>query len=313
MREYVITSLENHLFFCRIMKEHALFLAASFPSGESNYIKKADWYRDQFENVLKSVVQIADGKVRAEVLCSGEVFTEYTETAEQQTQNLTGIPIDIQITWIQKRLRAGLWESPNREVLLQVRDLNQKVLQLLNGLIALKESIIRDVTMGNLFTTNYPLLIEHILREAKWYRQVIMNIENRRTAGNNRCRANCMISGSHEFNISFRNGEVFWNQIMMEHAQFIRGLLNPTECQLIEAADGFVKKYCDLLEEARQQDCRVDDTMRQRALIITEKYRDFKAAGTKGVSECRIRSVILPLLTDHVLREANHYLRLLKG
>ena len=26
---------------------------------------------------------------------------------------------------------------------------------------------------------------------------------------------------------------------------------------------------------------------------------------------CQIRSVILPLLADHVLREANHYLRLL--
>ena len=38
----------------------------------------------------------------------------------------------------------------------------------------------------------------------------------------------------------------------------------------------------------------------------------FKAAGTKGIQSCEIRSVILPLLADHVLREANHYIRLLK-
>lgn len=31
-----------------------------------------------------------------------------------------------------------------------------------------------------------------------------------------------------------RNLEIFWNQIMMEHAEFIRGLLDPTECELIE-------------------------------------------------------------------------------
>ena len=39
---------------------------------------------------------------------------------------------------------------------------------------------------------------------------------------------------------------------------------------------------------------------------------DFKAAGAKGITGCDIRSIILPLLADHVLREANHYLRLLK-
>lgn len=30
-----------------------------------------------------------------------------------------------------------------------------------------------------------------------------------------------------------RETEVFWNQIMMEHAQFIRGLLDPTENDLL--------------------------------------------------------------------------------
>ena len=52
--------------------------------------------------------------------------------------------------------------------------------------------------------------------------------------------------------------------------------------------------------------------MTASSLEKTVKLRDFKAAGTKGIQECKIRSVILPLLADHVLREANHYIRLLK-
>lgn len=44
----------------------------------------------------------------------------------------------------------------------------------------------------------------------------------------------------------------------------------------------------------------------------TEKYQKFKTAGTIGINDCKIKSVILPLLADHVLREANHYLRILK-
>lgn len=49
-----------------------------------------------------------------------------------------------------------------------------------------------------------------------------------------------------------------------------------------------------------------------KTIEITKLYRDFKAAGTSGIIGCDIRSIILPLLADHILREANHYLRILK-
>lgn len=55
------------------------------------------------------------------------------------------------------------------------------------------------------------------------------------------------------------------------------------------------------------------DSLTKQTLRTTEKYRDFKAAGTAGITECGIRSIILPLLADHVLREANHYLRILEA
>lgn len=99
---------------------------------------------------------------------------------------------------------------------------------------------------------------------------------------------------------------------MMEHAQFIRGLLDPTECELMETADGFAEDYCRLLKEARQQDRKAMNALTERTLQTTKKYQQFKTAGTEGITGCEIRSVILPLLADHVLREANHYLRILE-
>ena len=114
------------------------------------------------------------------------------------------------------------------------------MLQSLNGLISFKEEVLKEMTTCRLYTTNYPLLIEHILREAKLYRQIIVELENKGR-----------ISVP-----DLRNTEIFWNQIMMEHAQFIRGLLDPTECELIETADGFAEDYCRLLEEAKEQERR---------------------------------------------------------
>lgn len=297
MKEYVTLSLETHLFFGRIMKEHALFLLVGFPAGETEMRKRADWFRKEFEDGLRKAVQLSDGIVGEAVLESGEIVTEFTHKAERQTERLTGVPIDSRITEAEQKLRCGCKFMPDRALVQNVRMLNRKMLSLLNGLIEFKERILREVKECRLYTTNYPLLIEHILREARLYRQMVLELEQRGRISSK----------------DMRETERFWNQIMMEHAQFIRGLLDPTECELIETAEEFAEDYCRLLKEAKEQDARAMDEMRGKSIITTEAYRQFKTAGTEGIVGCRIRSVILPLLADHVLREANHYLRVLEG
>ncbi|MGN1156302.1 MAG: DUF2935 domain-containing protein, partial [Agathobacter sp.] len=221
--------------------------------------------------------------------------TEFTIPAEQRTEALSGVSIDSRISQQEQKLRPGFSPREGREIMWEVNRLNQRAIRLLDGFIAFKERILEEVRRGRLFTANYPLLIEHILREARLYRASIGEImSNRRPSYKN-----------------LRATEEFWNQIMMEHALFIRGLLDPTEEELIETADKFAKEYQLLLEKARQQ----EDTalgLTEATLNETMRYRDFKAAGTEGILNREIASIILPLLADHVLREANHYIRLLE-
>lgn len=295
MSNFVTMSLETHLFFARIMKEHSLFLQAGFqPPGEF-FRRRADWYRRRWENFLRRVVRVSNEIVGEEVLCSGEIVTEFTEKAERQTSRLTGISIDGAITEAEYRLRAGCCGQENSQMTRMVRQLNNEALQLLNGLIELKQNILENVDNCSLFTVNYPLLIEHIIREAKLYRSTVEELSEHGEL----CPA-CQ-----------KAMEAFWNRIMMEHALFIRGLLDPSEEELIETADEFAKDYRELLEQARAKDSCTMDEMTKKTIKETMKYRDFKAAGTKGITSCEISSLLLPLLADHVLREANHYLRIL--
>lgn len=294
MNRYVVNSLELHLFFGRIMKEHAFFLRAGFTPAEPECGEKAEYYRKEFEDLLCKAVEMSDGIVSREVLSSGEIVTQFTFLAEKQTQRFTGIPIDRKITDCELRLKcAGNQITVTNELQRKVRQLNRRALKLLDGLIAFKEEVLCSVLQGELFTVNYPLLIEHILREAKLYRKFLGGLEREG-----------MIPRQ-----TMRETECFWNQIMMEHAQFIRGLLDPCEKELFCAADDFADKYCELLEASRSAH---SSTMTAQALEETVKFRDFKAAGTEGIQQCKIRSIILPLLADHVLREANHYIRLLQ-
>ncbi len=226
MKDYAVISLELHLFFIRIMKEHSLFLEAGFQIKDSACIKKAGWFREQFEKILGEVVQLSDGLVGCGVLKSQEVVTDFTRQSEKKTSQLTGIPIDTCITVREEKLTAGSGCS-SRQTRNEVRMLNQKVLHLLNGLIEFKEGILADMEGCRLFAANYPLLIKHIIREAKLYRSFLSELERRGT-----------ISAK-----SMRETEMFWNQIMMEHALFIRGLLDPSEEELIATADEFAGDY----------------------------------------------------------------------
>lgn len=267
MKIYVKLSLETHLFFGRIMKEHALFLQASFPSCETKYIERADRFRTEFEDCLRETVRLSNGIVGCDVLDSGEVVTEFTLRAEKETGRLTCIDIDPDITEAEKKLRSGRNIQVSRMILRQVQALNRRIFQLLNNFIKFKEKILRDVLDCRLYTSNYPLLIEHITREAKLYRSILLELKQKGRISEE----------------DLKSTEMFWNQVMMGHALFIRGLLDPTEEELIEAADGFADDYRRLLDEAKKQDCRTQDEMTREALKKTEQYRDFKAAGAKGI------------------------------
>lgn len=290
---YVAKSLELHLFFGRIMKEHSLFLKAGFTPVNLNFSAKVECYKNEFEKLLSRAVTLSNGIISEKVLNSGEIVTEFTLTAERQTEKLTGIHINRNITKRELNLSScNCHKIANKFG--QVKNLNQTALRLLNGLITLKEEILYKVLNCQMFTMNYPLLIEHILREAKLYRKYVQMLET---------------DGEIDMQ-SMKEVECFWNQIMMEHALFIRGLLDPSETELINSADAFAADYSALLNSCHNAQNRV---LTVDSITETRKFRDFKTAGAKGIESCQIRSLILPLLADHVLREANHFIRILEN
>jgi hypothetical protein len=296
--DFIKQSLALHLFFGRIMKEHSFFLEAGFTSKDSNLAEQADTFRRAFDRMMNEVVALSDGVVDQEVLNSGEVITPYTLQAEQATIFLTGVPLATNITRAEANLfGGGMVRNPALER--RVHALNERAISLVSGLIKFKTRLLSDVLACKLFTVNYPLLIEHILREAKLYLATIQKLQSRTDIN--------LEQEAYE-------QEAFWNRIMAEHAKFIRGLLDPSENELIMTANNFGNQFDALTAEALQAMNRTISLSQvtSDSLAATQQIRDFKEAGTQGLINCKIKSIIIPLLGDHVLREANHFLRLLR-
>lgn len=297
--EFIKQSLGLHLFFDRIMKEHSLFLAAGFTQKDTNLISQADSFRIQFDNLLMEAVSLSNGVVCPGILQSGEVITPYTLNAEMITAYFTGVNIPTGITSTETGLMGNATPAVNPMLEQRVVMLNQKAINLVTLLTQFKANILSMVLACKLFTNNYPLLIDHIMREAKLYILLLQRLQNKE-----------------EMNLEkfAYEQEAFWNRIMAEHAKFIRGLLDPTENDLINTANKFGNDFDKLTKEAIEA---MDKSLpiakiTENSYKATTEIRNFKKQGTEGLVQCKIKSIILPLLADHTLREANHYLHLLE-
>ncbi len=279
-QKYVILSLELHLFFSRIMKEHALFLEAGFTNKNYNLAMEADHYKKQFEDLLSYTVSASNGIIRPDILYSEELVTTLTSVAEQKTEEFTGIEINKNITTRELNLQSGVNPQVGQDLVNYVAQLNSDAIRLLDGLINFKERVLDGVLSCTIFTSNYPLLLEHIIHEANLYRSYVVDLENK-------------------IDIESKNAkeiELFWDHIMMEHALFMRGLLDPSEGELINTSNDFAIKFNELIEKTNEMTDSNIKNITEETLNETVEFKDFKEAGASGIEQCKIKSIILPLL-----------------
>ena len=152
--------------------------------------------------------------------------------------------------------------------------------------------------------SNFPLLLDHVAREAEYFMRLLDKNKNGKVVANGESKA---------------QENAFWLRIMADHAKFISHLLDPSECNLITTANAFSEEFDDLFLQGRdfssmlQSYPEVSSFKRfiQDARAATMRLRDFKRAAEEMITECRLVGIMPALLADHVRREADHFLMIL--
>lgn len=295
-RDFIRDSLEINLFFLRIMKEHLTLVAAALSLKDNNMIGPLMDLVNNYDKLLMSTISMASGNISPQSMLAGDIITPYTLDAELVTQNLSGLPINIEIT----RLEANLANKPYANNMVNeqtVYSLNQQIIVLLRMTIETQKSLLNDVLSCNKFVFLPALMLDHDTREAEHYLQNLEALQ----------KGESLMENARE--IAMHTG--FWDNIMGEHAMFMRDLLDPTERELKRKANGFAMEFEELTEAARRAINQLETLagVTNRSLNSTINLRNFKEQATIGILDCRIRSMILPLLSDHILREANHFIK----
>ena len=295
---FVRESLDLHLFFARIMREHAIFMQAGFLPKDVTYAQQAEQFKCQYDEILKEVIMLSDCTASGEVLQSEELVTDKTLRAEQKTQELTGIPIDMALTAEGLKLNSDLGTIPTG-VEPQVSALNQKSMVLTTSFAEFKALVLDQVTRGCIFYNLFPLQLEHVYREALFYLKVLERLQNNQFV---------------DARVDLLEQEVFWDEIMGEHAKFVRHLLDPSEKELCRKARDLAKRFERLEQKMKGEGLPASSFGRlmHENISATLSIAEFKAIGTELILAGQVKSLLSPLLTDHTLREANYYLRILQ-
>lgn len=148
---------------------------------------------------------------------------------------------------------------------------------------------------------NFPLLVDHVSREAFYFRNRLEQLN----AGQLDALPDAII-----------NENVFFLRIMADHAKFIGHLLDPSERKLVDQARQFSEEFDQLLAQARDIDSMrpqsqtvpILDQFLDQNRVSVKSLRDFKKTARDLIEACRIKSIIHPLLADHVFREAERFL-----
>lgn len=182
---------------------------------------------------------------------------------------------------------------------------NEKVYNAVTGIWAFKRKVLGLVLRCKLpGGNNFPLLIDHTSREANYFRKRLKELNE----GNLEPLPDAIIDEN-----------VFFLRIMADHAKFIAHLLDPSERKLVEMARNFSHDFDQLLMQARDLDSMrpqsqtiplLDQFLDQNRVSV-KSLRDFKKTARELIEACRIKSIIHPLLADHVFREAERFLEII--
>jgi hypothetical protein len=148
---------------------------------------------------------------------------------------------------------------------------------------------------------NFPLLVDHTSREAFYFRNRLEELNS----GKLEPLPDAIIEEN-----------VFFLRIMADHAKFISHLLDPSERKLVEQARDFGHEFDKLLFQAKDlesmrpqsQTAPLLDQFLDQNRVSVKSLRDFKQTARDLINACRIKSIIHPLLADHVFREAERFL-----
>jgi hypothetical protein len=286
-RDFIRRSLEENRFWLRIMNEHALFLSEGFSRRDSDLIREANRFFTLFDQLLAE---------------------------------LESLP-------------------PSEEAVFRF---NVRVIQAVKAFRDFKQEVLNLVILCRIVGFNLPLLIDHIRREAEFFITVLVKLnqgidepiaaevvrENvfwlRIMADHSRFIRNLLDPSERQLVQASQEFAQDFDQLLAQARDLSSMIEGVSPVLVVVGGHTLDEPSIIRLREAHEREKEREELLApletppptlirftQDVIEATRELRDFKQTATLLLRECKVLSILNPLLADHVRREAEKFLAVL--
>ena len=291
--EFYIQSLRDHLYYLRTIREFCITIELSFYKNNEEYIKICENFANKCDELGREAISYTGGFVSKEALDNNIYVTEYSLPCEKLTEKLFGINIDTAFTEEELRLKAGINENINKEIIENIKLLNQKALTFAKNFSTFCIEIRDKLDNNTLFSFSYSDFFSYIFDEVNTY---ISDLERLiRMEG-----YSPIYAVGYEYNFSVT---------LQKTARFIRDWVDVKSTDVFDMANYYVNSFGEIIDKYLKASISPDvqEELSKEITSILTDYQDFLKNILRRLLNKEIYFITPPVSIDNIYTSVNFY------
>ena len=250
----------------------------------------------KYQALIKEILLFSNNKLSYNFINSNTLYTTFTKKIEENTIKYFDIGLDLNVTRMIEKLKPGNLIL-NDQNIKKINQLTKKLYTLLTNSKQMLNSIYKYINNGQLFLTIYPLAIKHIIDETTILENTLERIIKKEKP-----------DPTYVYTL-----EYFYTNFLQEHSLIIKNMVNPNQNEIIILSKNYLNQYQELLKKFNNNISPYSiNEIYNECQYITNNFQSLLFKITKIVEKNTSNFMILPLITDHLLRESYCYMMNLK-
>jgi len=289
-KEIFLQSIVNHVYFAGSIRSFCTAIGLTFFRNNQDFIDRAIALGERGNKIAVQSITLAYPALANEIIKNDVYITPYTKDIEELTEKLFEVNLQIHLEDDIAILNSRAPVDFNAETMKKIDDLNNDGLILVNDFIDFCKEIERKLDGQELFSYLYPEFYEYMYEEIAVYGRDLERI----------------ISKKDYTDFYLREYTYYFNQLLRQSAQFIRGFLDPSHQDVFDLATFYTDSFSNLTEKYLKN--KNDISLSEETEDLVREYKEFTISVIKRVLNSELYFITPPVVLDNFLTNINVYL-----
>ena len=292
-REFYIESLRDHLYYLRTIREFCITIELSFYKNNLKYIEICQDFANKCDELGREAISYTGGFVSKEALDNNIYVTEYSLPCEKLTEKLFGIDIDTAFTKEELKLKEGINENINDELIGKIKKLNEKALVFAKNFSTFCVEIKNKMENNELFSFSYSDFFNYIFDEINTY---ISDLE----------RIIRMEGYSPIYAVGY---EYNFCVTLEKTAKYLRDWVDVKSSDIFDMSSFYVNSFDELINEYLKVSISPDmqQELANKTKDLLTDYQDFIKKILTGLINKELYFITPPVSIDNIYTSVNFY------